>query len=241
MIKVPSTEAGIPVIEELTANGVNVNATLIFSVAQYEQVARAYYRGLARRADDGLTLNNIHSVASVFVSRIDTVIDKLLDTTSAQETDKAKKARLLSLKGKAAVANSRIVFEKWRKLISNAEVKTLEGKGANVQRVLWGSTGTKNPAYSDIKYVTELIAAPTVNTIPENTLKAFLDHGEIADAFADGPQGATDIIKALKGFGIDINAVCNDLLNNGVASFDQAFKELSASIEKKAAVLSSVK
>ena len=240
MIKVPSTEAGIPVIEELIANGVNVNATLIFSVAQYEQVVRAYYKGLARRTTDRSDLSGIRSVASIFVSRIDTAVDKLIDAKLAEETDEMKKLQLESLKGKAAVANSRIIFETWKDLLDSDEVKALEGKNASVQRVLWASTGTKNPDYSDIKYVTELISAPTVNTIPEKTLNAFLDHGKVNDAFAESLQEDSSIIESLRAFGIDIDAVCNDLLVKGVASFDDAFKELSASIEKKAAELSSV-
>jgi len=240
MIKVPSTKEGIPVIEELIAKGVNVNATLIFSIEQYEQVAKAYYKGLLQRANETSDLSNIRSVASVFVSRIDTVVDKLINEQLAKETDAAKKEQLLFLKGKAAIANSRIIFAKWSELLESAEVKTLENKNANVQRVLWGSTGTKNPDYSDIKYVTELIAAPTVNTIPEKTLNAFLDHGEVQDAFANGPQEAFNVIQSLSEFNIDINAVCRDLLDKGVASFEEAFKELLASIEKKAVELSSV-
>lgn len=240
MIKVPSTEAGIPVIEELIANGVNVNATLIFSLRQYEEVAKAYYRGLRRRTADGLDLSGIRSVASVFVSRVDTAVDKLIDAKLAEETDDGQKEKLQSLKGKAAIANSRIIFKQWKALLSGDEVAALEGKNASIQRVLWASTGTKSPDYSDIKYVSELIASPTVNTLPEKTLNAFLDHGEVQEAFVDDPQGALDIVKDLKGFGIDIHAVCDDLLVKGVAAFDDAFTELSASIEKKAAELSSV-
>lgn len=238
MIKVPATPAGIPVIEALIAEGVNVNATLIFSVRQYADAAGAYYRGLARRSAKVPDLRGVRSVASIFVSRIDTAVDKLIDARLAGETTgEAAKEHLRSLKGKAAAANSRIVFEKWKELAGSAEVKTLEGKGANVQRVLWASTGTKNPDYSNIKYVTELMCAPTVNTLPEKTLNAFLDCGEVRDAFAGGPQEASRVIESLRGFGIDIDAVCRDLLDKGVAAFDGAFKELSASIEKKAAEL----
>lgn len=237
MIKVPSTKAGISVIEELIASGVNVNATLIFSIGQYEQVAKAYYKGLSRRASEVSDLSGIRSVASVFISRIDTAVDKLIDSNLIQETDEAKKEQLKSLKGKSAVANSRIIFEKWKELMGSDEVKFLEGKNANVQRVLWASTGTKNPEYSDVKYVTELISSPTVNTLPEKTLNAFLDHGEVKDAFSDDPQEALDVIKSLYEFDIDVDVVCDDLLGKGVASFDDAFKELMASIEKKAAEL----
>ncbi len=241
MIKVPSTKEGIPVIEELIAKGINVNATLIFSLKQYEQVAKAYYRGLARRAEETSDLSTIRSVASVFVSRVDTVVDKLINERSTQETDAAKKEQLQSMRGKAAVANSRVIFEKWNELSESAQAQALKGKNANVQRVLWGSTGTKNPDYSDIKYVTELIVAPTVNTIPEKTLDAFLDHGQVQDAFGGDPQEASDILKSLNDFDISIDAVCCDLLDKGVAAFEEAFKELLTSIEKKAAKLFSVK
>jgi len=241
MIKVPSTQAGMPVIEELIADGINVNATLMFSVQQFEQVSQAYYKGLTRRAKTVSDLSNIRSVASIFVSRIDTAVDKLIDERIAQEKEESKKISLQSLKGLAAVANSRIVFEKWSEILQSDEVKALDGKNANVQRLLWASTGTKNPEYSDIKYVTELISAPTVNTLPEKTLIAFLDHGQVQDAFGGSREDATKIIQALSDFGIDIDSVCRDLLDAGVTAFDDAFKELTASIEKKAAELSSVK
>lgn len=240
MIKVPSTEEGISVIEELISKGVSVNATLIFSVAQYEQVAKAYYKGLLRRADEVSDLSNIRSVASVFVSRIDTAVDKLISEKLAKEADEVKKEQLRSLKGKAAVANSRVIFEKWSELLQSTEVQALENKNANVQRVLWASTGTKDPDYSDIKYVTELIAEPTVNTIPEKTLNAFLDHGQAVNAFVGGSQEAFNVIQSLNDFDIDINTVCRELLDKGVTSFEEAFKELLTSIEKKALELSSV-
>lgn len=240
MVKVPSTDAGIPVIEELTANGVNVNATLIFSLTQYTQVAGAYFKGLARRVKNKSDISKLHSVASVFVSRIDTSVDQLLDERLKRETDMKKAAKLSSLKGKAAVANSRIIYEQGQQLHAAKEFSGLKKSGANAQRVLWGSTGTKNPAYSDIKYVTELIAPSTVNTVPEKTLEAFLDHGEVRDAFQGGVQEARAIIEALREFDIAIEAVCADLLRKGVTAFDDAFKELMASIEKKAAALSSV-
>lgn len=241
MIKVPSTKAGIPVIEELIADGINVNATLMFSVQQFEQVAQAYFKGLTRRAETVSDLSGIRSVASVFVSRIDTAVDKLIDEQMATETDESNKERLHVLKGKAAVANSIVIFEKWKELSQSDKFKALEEKNANVQRVLWASTGTKNPDYSDIKYVTELISAPTVNTLPEKTLNAFLDHGEAKDAFGKTDEDPAEIIQTLRDFGINIDTVCTELLDKGVAAFDDAFKQLSASIEKKAEELSSVK
>ena len=240
MVKVPSTDAGIPVIEELTANGVNVNATLIFGLAQYTQVAEAYFKGLARRVKGKVDIDKLHSVASVFVSRIDTSVDQLLDERLKKEADKKKADKLASLKGKAAVANSRIIYEQAKRLHTGAEFGKLKKNGANPQRVLWGSTGTKNPAYSDIKYVTELIAPSTVNTVPEKTLDAYLDHGQVQETFKGSEREARAVIDALRGLGIDIDAVCADLLRKGVTAFDDAFKELMASIEKKAAELSSV-
>lgn len=240
MVKVPSTNAGIPVIEELTANGVNVNATLIFGLAQYTQVAEAYFKGLARRVKAKSDISKIHSVASVFVSRIDTSVDQMLDERLKKETDKKKAGKLSSLKGKAAVANSRIIYEQGKKLHAGTEFNKLKKSGANAQRVLWGSTGTKNPAYSDIKYVTELIAPATVNTVPEKTLNAYLDHGQVQAAFKGNDKEAHTVIEALRGFNIDIDVVCADLLRKGVTAFDDAFKELMASIEKKSAALSSV-
>jgi len=241
MIKVPSTEAGIPVIEELIASGICVNATLMFSVGQFEQVSGAYYKGLARRAENGSDISKVHSVASVFVSRIDSAADKIIDKQIATETIEPNIELLESLKGKAAVANSRAVYEKWKELSQSDMAKALAQKGANIQRVLWASTGTKNADYSDIKYVSELICAQTVNTLPEKTLNAFLDHGEVVGAFDGNYEDPYKIIQALYDFDVDINSVCSELLDKGVTAFKDAFVELSASIEKKASELSSVK
>ncbi len=233
MIKVPSTDQGFPVIEELIAQGINVNVTLIFSLRQYEKTAEAYLKGLKRLSAKTADLSKVRSVASVFVSRIDTTIDKMLDDKIAAEKDSVKKNKLAALKGKAAIANSRLIFERSKELFAGEEFTKLHG--ANVQRVLWGSTGTKNPAYSDIKYVTELIASPTVNTIPEPTLNAFLDHGKVSDAFQYfSATDAQNIISALKANGINVDDVCATLLKDGCVAFDKAFEALLTSIEKKA-------
>jgi len=237
MIKVPSTKEGFQVFEELIAQGVNVNVTLIFSLAQYENTVRAYFKGLNRLAQTREDLSGIRSVASIFISRIDTAIDNKIDDKLTEESDQARTLKLRFLKGKAAVANSRIIFEKFKDFISNSEFELLSEKKAPTQRVLWGSTSTKNPQYSDIKYVTELIASPTVNTIPEKTLEYFLDHGSVKDAFTYDVKQAQDIIQALDEFGIDINQVCDQLLVEGCKSFDKAFEELLDSIEKKAVQL----
>ncbi|MCA9407735.1 MAG: transaldolase [Candidatus Omnitrophica bacterium] len=237
MIKVPSTKAGFAVIEELIANGINVNVTLIFSLQQYEETVAAYRKGLARAAQAGKDLSLIRSVASVFISRIDSAVDKLLDEQHAQVNDADTKKQLKSLMGKAAVANSRIIFEKFKELFAETEFTALAAKGAHIQRVLWGSTSTKNPQYSDIKYITELIAQPTVNTVPENTLNAFLDHGKVQDAFTEDPKTSFAVIAALKQNGIDIDAINAKLLKDGCEAFDKAFEDLLKSLEKKAAEL----
>lgn len=237
MIKVPATEAGFPVIEELIASEMNVNVTLIFSPEQYAKTVEAYFRGLKRLEEVGGEISEVRSVASVFVSRVDTLIDKLLSDKINQTMDDPTKLLLQSLKGKAAVANSKVIFEKYKELFEGEEFKAFAKNKANVQRVLWGSTSTKNPEYSDIKYVTELIAAPTVNTIPEATLYAFLDHGQVKEALTGKLADARSLFDQLRGQGIDIDAVCARLLTEGVAAFDKAFVALSEAIDKKAAQL----
>ncbi|VAX35096.1 Transaldolase [hydrothermal vent metagenome] len=240
MIKVPATSEGYPVIEELTAQGINVNATLIFSLAQYEQTVLAYLRGLKRLAQTTDDLSKVHSVASVFISRIDAAVDKLIEDEVAKDADDSHKARLLTLCGRAAVANSRIIFEKSKEMFSSQEFQDLITKKANIQRVLWASTGTKNPDYSDVKYVTELIASPTVNTLPAKTLMAFLDHGEVKGAFDYDFSEAQECIDALAMAGIDVDQVCQQLLEAGVVAFEKAFEELFDSIVKKAEQFSAV-
>ncbi|MBU0467536.1 MAG: transaldolase [Candidatus Omnitrophica bacterium] len=234
MIKVPSTEAGYKVIEALISDGINVNATLIFSLRQYEEVAKAYLRGLMSLVEQKRDPGKVRSVASVFVSRIDTAVDNLLDEKLQSENDEVNKKKILDIKGKAAVANSRLIFERAKSIFSSDEFKVLEQKGANVQRVLWASTGTKNPKYSDIKYVKELIAAPTVNTIPEATLNAFIDHGDVQEAFVNDVNGSVEVIRSLDALDISVDEVCIKLLDDGVKAFNNAFESLLESIEKKA-------
>ncbi len=241
MVKVPATPSGIKVIEELIANGVNVNVTLIFSLEQYIQTVKAYFRGLNRLAQLDEDLSRVRSVASVFVSRVDTMIDAVLDEKIKNTSNKAEQVQLNALKGRAAVANCRIIFEKFKELFASDEYKHLYKKRANIQRVLWGSTSTKNPQYSDVKYVSELIVKPTVNTIPEPTLNAFLDHGVVKEAFGYDSDQAEAVIKSLRQEGIDIDQVCQKLLSEGLVAFDKAFETLQASIEKKASQLVAIK
>ena len=234
MIKVPSTNEGFPVIEKLIAQGINVNVTLIFSLKQYEKTVEAYLKGLNHLSKHQSDLSSVRSVASVFVSRVDTVIDKTLDEKIAQTSDSKQKENLKSLQGKAAVANCHIIYNRAEELFNSQAFKTLQTKRANIQRVLWGSTSTKNPNYPDVKYVTELIAPNTVNTIPENTLQAFIDHGKVKNAFTYDVNQSQDTLKSLKSLGIDITEVCTKLLDAGCVAFSEAFESLLKSIDKKA-------
>jgi len=238
MFKVPATQEGFGAIEELLADGINVNVTLIFSVEQYVKTAQAFLNGMARLADERAGLSRTHSVASVFVSRIDTAVDAWLDERAAAETDKAVAARLSSLRGKAAVANATLIYERYAELFSGKAFRNLKDSGARVQRVLWGSTSTKDAAYSDIKYVAELIANETVNTMPEKTLEAFLDHGTVREAITADAKEAEKTIEELSRFGVDIDAVCAKLLDDGVAAFTKSFDSLLNSIREKAGTAS---
>lgn len=233
MFKVPSTSEGFTAIEELLAEGINVNITLIFSLQQYKNTAQAYMKGIEKLLERHGDVSKVCSVASVFVSRVDTVIDKLIEEKLTQEGDAAVESRLQSLRGKAAVANSATIYKDYVATFFGNAFKTLREKGAKVQRLLWGSTSTKNPSYSDIKYVTELIGKHTVNTIPEKTLYAFLDHGAIKEALTSDTGDAQMVIDELMNFGISIDDVCNKLLEDGVVAFDRSFDALLTSIEEK--------
>jgi transaldolase len=234
MIKVPGTKNGCRAFSDLLAKGVNVNVTLIFSAEQYQDVAWAYLNGMKRLSETTKDLSRVRSVASVFVSRIDSTIDKTLGDKAAAATDGALKLKLEALQGRAAVANAEIIFHKYGQLFAGPEFKALEAFGAKTQRVLWASTGTKNPKYNDIKYVTELIAKPTVNTLPDKTLEAFMDHGVIKIAMPGDVAGAQKAIQDLRAEGIDVGVVCLKLLADGLVAFEQSFDELTQSIEEKA-------
>ncbi len=239
MIKVPATPEGFPVIQELIAQGVSVNSTLIFSLDQYEKTAAAYFAGLSRLAQKTDDLSAVHSVASVFVSRIDSTVDQMIEGLISREKNGIRQKNLASLKGKAAVSNCLNIFRRSQELYASQAFRVLKEKRPNLQRVLWASTSTKNPVYSDIKYVTELIAENTVNTIPEKTLMAFLDHGQVKKGFAsDEIHEAARNMATLKTYGIDINAVCDQLLTDGVKAFSKAFEALFASLEEKRKTLS---
>jgi len=220
MIKVPATEAGIPAIEELTARGVNVNITLLFSVARYEQVIDAYVAGLERRVSAGQPVDAIASVASFFVSRVDTRVDALLPAGSG-------------LRGRVAVANARRAYGRYRERFAGARWDALHAAGARPQRPLWASTGTKDPAYSDVLYVEDLIAPDVVNTMPEATLRAFADHGDVSAGPTLDPGAAEEILRRAGEAGIDLDAVTAELERDGVRSFCDSYRELLTCIETK--------
>jgi transaldolase len=220
MIKVPATEAGIPAIEELTARGVNVNITLLFSVARYEQVIDAYISGLERRVAAGQPVDAIASVASFFVSRVDTKADAMLPPDSR-------------LRGRLAIANAHVAYGRYRERFAGERWQALSAAGARPQRPLWASTGTKDPTYSDVLYVEELIAPDVVNTMPEATLRAFADHGRAARALSERAAAAEDVLGEAEDAGIDLAAITARLEREGVQSFCASYHELIERIKTK--------
>ncbi len=233
MLKIPATEDGFRAGEKLLSIGINVNFTLVFSLDQYMKTTEAFIEGAAAFYKSGGDLKNLSSVASVFVSRIDFIADKLVDEKISSQKDSDSISRLEKLKGKAAIANSQLIFAKYLEIFSAQQFLDLESKGLKKQRALWASTSTKDPVYSDIKYVAELIGRETINTIPAATLKAFLDYGSIENALTSDSSSASKIFESLKGFGIDINQICAKLLKNGVMAFEDSFNSLLKTIESK--------
>jgi transaldolase len=224
LVKIPATEAGLPAITRALAEGVSVNVTLIFSVERYRAVMQAYLEGVEQAAANGIAVSSLTSVASFFVSRVDSEIDARLDEIG---TDEAK-----ALKGKAGVANSRLAHEAFQKVFSSDRWKALEAKGAKPQRPLWASTGVKNPDYPDTLYVTELVVADTVNTMPEKTMAAFADHGVVeGDKVTGTGAAAQEVFDALERVGIDLTDVFLVLENEGVEKFEKSWSELQDSVQ----------
>jgi transaldolase len=222
MIKIPATVEGVPAIEQLLAQGINVNVTLMFSLAHYNAVAAAFLRGIERAQDP----TRIASAASIFVSRIDTAVDLALDEIGTPEA--------LALRGKVAIANARVIYARFRKLFYSARFAALRLRGVRVQRVLWGSTGTKNAAYSDVRYVEELIGPDTINTIPPSTLQAFREHGRVRGlTLEEGLPEAKLILNQLSTFGIDLETIAQQLQSDGVAAFSSSLDKLSRALETK--------
>ena len=236
MIKVPGTEAGVPAIEQLLFDGVNVNVTLLFAIDSYNAVAKAYLRALKRRFDAGKPVNKIRSVASFFLSRIDVLVDKQLETivNSAENAKKSHKAQ--QLMGKVAIASAKLAYQDFKKIFSGSDWLELVEKGAAVQRPLWASTSTKNPEYRDVMYVEPLIGPDTVNTLPEQTIEAFADHGElVANTIEDGITEARQALEDLAEVGIDLEKVTDQLVEEGIQKFVDPFVTLLNSIREETA------
>ena len=224
MIKVPGTAAGLPAIEELTRRGVNINITLLFSIERYEQVIDAYLRGLSARADAGEPVDKVSSVASFFLSRIDTKADALLEADAPA-------------RGQVALASARVAYQRYLAKFAGPAWERLRDLGARPQRPLWASTGTKNPDYSDVLYVAELIGPDVINTMPEHTLRAFADHGEVKPTLEADPAGAQRTLAEAAAAGIDLGSVTAELEREGVKSFCDSYDELLDCLESKLGVL----
>ncbi len=234
MVKIPATKAGLPAITETIAAGINVNVTLIFSLDRYREVREAYLAGLEKRASAGKTVANIASVASFFISRIDTKVDKQLESLTITATPEEKQ-RIEGLMGKAAVASGKLAFQDYEDTFGDKGILfgKLKPLGAKRQRVLWASTSTKNPAYPDTKYVEEMIGPLTINTVPPNTLEAFLDHGVVERTIDQNLEAAYDVMAGLTGVGIDLDQATQELEAEGVKSFADAYTSLLDSLQNR--------
>lgn len=222
MIKIPATQEGIPAIRQMISEGVNINITLIFAQSVYEQVVDAYLSGLEDRAKEGKDIKNITSVASFFISRIDTAVDEALSKVNNED-----------LKGKIAIANAKLVYQKFEEIFSGQRFRRLQEKGAKKQKVLWASTSTKNPAYPDIIYIEELIGRHTINTVPPATIEAYKDHGNPKVTITQNVDAAAAQMKKLAELKIDFSKITKKLTDDGVILFSNSFKEMLNEIEKK--------
>jgi len=233
MIKVPGTPEGIPAITQLLGEGINVNVTLLFSQQTYERVVEAYIAGLETRAVRGGDLSRVASVASFFVSRIDTAIDMLAAARLKTATSATERSLLQSIVGKIAIANAKLTYQRYKELFRGTRWEALAGKGAHTQRVLWASTSTKNPNYRDVIYVEELIGPDTVNTIPPSTFEAFRDHGRPRTSLEEDLGGAQDTMEALEQVGISMKEVTDRLLDDGVRLFAEPFEKLLSAVDRQ--------
>ncbi|WP_337884738.1 transaldolase [Fischerella thermalis] len=243
MIKIPGTEPGLPAVEQVISEGVNVNITLLFSVQSYINTAWAYIRGLEKRAAQGQDISKVASVASFFLSRIDSNIDAKIDAKLAKGVDDLNvEAKLKAIKGKVAIANAKIAYQEYKKIVQSDRWQALAAKGAKVQRLLWASTSTKDPNYSDVMYVDELIGPETVNTLPPATIEACADHCNVANRLETNLEEAYNLMESLKDpdVNIDIDKVMDELLTEGIDKFVKPFQSLMDSLEKKVKQLSPV-
>jgi transaldolase len=237
MIKIPATPEGIPAVQQALTEGININITLIFSLDSYREVADAYISALEDRNAEGKDISHIASVASFFVSRVDTLVDQLLEDKIKATSDSAEQQKLKSLEGKAAIANARLVYQEFTRIFHTPRFETLKHSGAHVQRPLWASTSTKNPAYRDVLYAEELIGPDTVDTMPLETIENFRDHGRVSRTVENDIQQAKDVFAALEKVGIHYDQVTKQLQDEGVKKFADSFHELFQGIESKKQVI----
>ena len=233
MIKIPATKEGIPAIEAVIAEGISVNVTLIFSVERYREVIEAYLLGLEKRQEGGKSLSEVASVASFFVSRVDVAVDKILEQKITAAKDSAQKELFKQLLGKVAVANSKVAYAEFEEAFTSERFRALKADGAQMQRPLWASTGTKNPAYRDVLYVESLIGPNTVDTVPPATLEAFRDHGAVAETLIEGLDEARKVLEKLAFTGIALSAVTEELEKAGVELFNEAYNKIIQRIREK--------
>jgi transaldolase / glucose-6-phosphate isomerase len=232
MIKVPGTAEGIPAIRQLIGEGININVTLLFAQEVYEKVAEAYIAGLEDLAKRGGDLKRNAGVASFFISRIDTLVDSMIDDKLKTATDAQQQALLKTLKGKVAIANGKLTYQRYQRIFSGPRWEALAAKGAQTQRLLWASTSTKNPAYRDVMYVEELIGPDTVDTMPPATVDAFRDHGQLRNSLTENVPDAQKVMDDLAKAGISMKDVTTKLTTDGVKLFADAFHKLLAAVEK---------
>lgn len=233
MVKIPATPAGLPAIRQALSEGININITLIFSIKTYREVTEAYLSALEHRNAEGKDISHIASVASFFVSRVDTLVDKLLEDKIKATSDPAEQQKLKALEGKAAIANARLVYQDFKKIFSTPRFESLKHSGAHVQRPLWASTSTKNPAYRDVLYAEELIGPDTVDTMPLETIENFRDHGRVRLSIEDNIPRARAELEALEKIGISYDQVTQQLQDEGVQKFADSFHKLFEGIDSK--------
>jgi len=236
MIKVPGTKEGLPAIRQLLEDGININITLLFAQRRYEEVAELFFQALEARVKKGQDISHIASVASFFVSRIDTLVDSIIDTKLKTEKDANQRALLTSLQGKVATANAKLTYRKYQELYGGARWKALAAKSGQTQRLLWASTSTKNPKYRDVMYVEELIGPETVDTIPPATFDAFRDHGKVRPSLTENVEEAAKVMANLQKASISMQEVTDKLVVDGVKLFADAFKQLLEATGKTAGV-----
>jgi transaldolase / glucose-6-phosphate isomerase len=232
MIKVPGTAEGLPAIRQLIGEGININVTLLFAQEVYEKVAEAYIAGLEDLAKRGGNLKKMAGVASFFISRIDTLVDSMIEEKLKTTKDAQQQSLLKSLLGKVAIANGKLTYQRYQKIFSGARWEALASKGAQTQRVLWASTSTKNPAYRDVMYVEELIGPDTVDTMPPATVDAFRDHGRLRNSLIEDVPGSQKVMNDLEKAGISMKEVTTKLTIDGVKLFADAFHKLLEAVEK---------